>query len=150
MPNYRVLKSVAHNIVQSFVSMMSWRNGDYAMGHLLAYARTTKIQRLQADLLTGTVEPSLPLWSWSTVRRIFRSAHQNFPDDIAKEGGSIRTVSQARIRISFDLDATRPKEDNSDIAETPYVVEVTILDDRGVSHTARQSGWEFPEPDLAS
>jgi hypothetical protein len=54
MSRYKVLKSVAHNIGHSFTSLMNYADDDYAMGHLLRFARRSGCNTLTSDFVTGT------------------------------------------------------------------------------------------------
>lgn len=53
MPKYKVLDSVAHNIVASFTGSMNWAHDDFVMGHLLTAARTTGERTFAIDFVSG-------------------------------------------------------------------------------------------------
>ena len=57
MARYRVLKSVAHNIGHSFTSLMNYEGDDYVMGHLLRFARRTKLETVTINFVTGEAGP---------------------------------------------------------------------------------------------
>jgi hypothetical protein len=49
MPKVKVLKGVAHNIGDSFTSLMNYCADDYSMGHILRFARESGINTLTID-----------------------------------------------------------------------------------------------------
>ena len=58
MPRFKVLKGVAHNIGDSFTSLMNYSADDYSLGHILRFARESGINILTIDLLSGQGSPA--------------------------------------------------------------------------------------------
>ena len=57
MARYKVLKSVAHNIGHSFISLMNYVGDDYVMGHILRFAMRTGHDTITMDFVTREAGP---------------------------------------------------------------------------------------------
>jgi len=71
MAKYKVLKSVAHNLGHSYLSLMNYVDGDYIVEHLFRQARETGETRVEIDVLAGTIAPAVfqtPVLAESVVR----------------------------------------------------------------------------------
>ena len=139
MPRYKVLKGVAHNIGQSFTSLMNFADDDYAMGHILRFARETGISELTIDLVSGLGQPaallrdpitSLPQW----YTKMFWNL-------VASSGSDRSLVQAANLTLRYDLTNTV----SGPPAENRYICDVVILDDRGKAYRADFRGWWYVE-----
>ncbi len=142
MPKHKVLRSVARSIADSFASLMNYGDNDYVFGHLLNAARASGRSGLRVNLLTGEAEP--PELLVAPVRRSVKWYCDDFPGLVARSGSDSRFVQAAELRVSFDLSMSRPTK-WSGLAESPYVCEVEITDDRGKLYVGKNEGWWFPE-----
>jgi len=143
MGQYKVLKSIAHNLGHSFTSLMNYYYNDYIMGHLLARARETGLSELKLDFIRKTAEPkdlNVPPISES-VNNYFES----FPDFVQKSGSHLKYISSANMTISYDLNVYRPLDGVLQLTASPYKCYVEIIDDRGKAYTAQFKGWWYPE-----
>ncbi len=144
MPNYKVLNSIAHNLGQDYVSTLNYLHEDYAMGHLLNHALKTNISTLNIDILKGVAEENVDRNSvaWSVIKK----SPEVLKRLVKSEGGSMETIKTAKMRLSFDLNSSRPNERNSKLIEYPYTLRVDIADDRNAEHSYTHTGWWFEEP----
>jgi hypothetical protein len=142
--NYKVLNSVAHNFGQGYVSTLNYRGDDYAMEHFLRYARETNTPVLEIDILKGISRQNVAPNSW--VSSMITAMPKVFDRDVQSEGGSIQTVKDAKMTLSFDLNRHRPNSNFPALTEYPYTLAVTITDDRGIDHAQTLTGWWFEEP----
>jgi hypothetical protein len=58
MPNYKALKSVAHNLGHSYLSLMNHEGVDYVVEHLFKTARRYGITHVEIDVLNGSISPA--------------------------------------------------------------------------------------------
>jgi hypothetical protein len=143
MSRYKVLKSVAHNIGHSFTSLMNYVGDDYVMGHVLRLARLTGRDTLTIDFVTGYAAPVELLQE--PISEI-PARYTDFFWNLVKRQGSDRScVKAAALTLHYDIDTQRPLHRNPKITESPYVCDVRITDDRGITHTSHFEAWWYPE-----
>ena len=145
MARRKVLRSVVNSTAQSFSSLMNYRDDDYVLGHILTAARRRPpgVQILTADLLTGNAEPAdlAP----PPVAQSIASYARRLPDTVVRSGSDMAFVRAATLRVTFDTGVERAHQRFSHLIESPFVCEVSILDDQGRQFTGRVSDWWFPE-----
>ncbi len=142
MPRFKVLKGVAHNVGNSFTSLMNYAADDYSMGHILRFARESGADTLIIDLLGGQGCPAgllkdpisgLPDWYSKMFHRLVESA------------GSDRSLIQsATLTLTYDLGRSRPSPIPSE-PQNAYRCDVSIVDIRGKNYAAHFGGWWFVE-----
>jgi hypothetical protein len=139
MARYKVLKSVAHNLGHSYLSLMNYVNDDYIVEHLFRRAKETGEPRVEIDVLQGTIEPSafqIPVLTESVARE------RSWLGRLVQTGGAaLDMVSAVRMEIVFDLAATRPSPNVPGLELAAYQCTVEIVDDRGRRHVASVPEW---------
>jgi len=139
MARYKVLKSVAHNLGHSYLSLMNYRAEDYVVEHLHRAARAANERRVIIDVLRGTIEPA-------TVRTpvLLESAadQQRWLGRLVQtQGAALDMVSAASITVVFDFEGSRPSPHVPGLKLLAYTCTVEIVDDRGRTHTATVPEW---------
>jgi hypothetical protein len=140
MPGFKVLNRVAHNLGCSFTSLMNYTVDDYAMGHLLRFARESGNSTLTIDLLSGTGgpaallrEPISELPSWYSMMFL----------TLVKTAGSDRQLIQsATLTVNYDLLSSQPSPTPGE-PQNAYTRDVSIVDIHGKHYVARFDGWWF-------
>ena len=122
------LKSVARSMADSFTSLMNYRDDDYVMEHIATQARQTGRTRLDADLLSGPLEPDE--FVRPPIADSVAGYSHWFPQLVQSSGSDIASVRAARLSLVFDLG----------IRSGHYVCQVVIEDDRGKTYEAEISG----------
>lgn len=140
---YKALKSVAHDIGHSFSSLLNYSDGDYILGHILCQARKTGERELKIDLLTN--DSVMGLLITPPVAESITSYRGWFRRHVNDRACGISAIHSAWLMVSFDLEQSRPYAHDSRLLETPYRVQVSIVDDRGKTWSSEQRGWWFPE-----
>jgi hypothetical protein len=143
MPSHKKLKSVVRSVADQFTSLMNYVGDDYVMGHLLSAARATGERALHVDLLTGKATP--PELLLPEIARSVAGYAADFADLVRRSGSEITFVTEANMRVTFDLATRRPAQIFPRSEESPYICVVTILDDRSRLYSAEVHGWWFPE-----
>jgi len=141
---YKVLKSVAHSMGQSFTSTLTWWDGDYVMGHLLRRAREVHQGTLVIDLLSGTAQPTalcIPPVTAAVTR-----CPEGFRGLVHSHRSNMQFVRAATMTVAYDLGVQRPSGYSSTGLESPYVCRVEITDDRGKVWASELKGWWVPQP----
>jgi hypothetical protein len=142
MPKFKVLKSVAHNLGHSFTSLMNYADDDYAMGHILRFARETGRDTLQINLVTGEASPQALLAN--PIAELPARYSRFFRDLVKRQGSDPSLVTCATLVLHYDLKVERPLR-GMDHTESPYVCDVRITDTRGKIYNAHFDGWWYPE-----
>ncbi len=138
MARYKVLKSVAHNIGQSFTSLMNYAGDDHVMGHVLRLARQTGCDTLAIDLVAGYAEPAELLQE--PISKIPARYSRMFWSLVERHGSNRSFVKAATLVLRYDLHTQRPLHRNENIIESPYTCDVRITDDRGQDYTSHLHG----------
>jgi hypothetical protein len=122
---------------------MNYINDDYFLGHLLKQARLTKLNGLHIDVLQNEASPE-PLLTKEVCSSI---EHWNkwFPTLVESSGSSMEFIKSATTTVEFDLNTTKPHSTQSDLIESPFSCEMSIIDDRGKEYQYRHDGWWYPE-----
>ncbi len=143
MSQYKVLKSVAHNIGHSFTNLMNNAEDDYVMGHILRFARSSGCNTLTIDFATGKGRP--PELLSDPISDLPARYSQFFWDLVRRHGSEKSFVKAATLTLQYDTTTQRPPRGRGLAYESPYVCDVHITDDRGKDYHAQFSGWWYPE-----
>jgi hypothetical protein len=143
MASYKVLKSVAHNVGHSFVSLMNYADDDYVMGHVLRFSRLTGHDCLTINLMTGEAAP--PELLRAPVSEVPARYSKWFWDLVERQGSDRAYVRSATLNLRYDIATQRPVARNPEFVESPYVCNVRVTDSRGKEYVAHFDGWWYPE-----
>ncbi|MGV8083625.1 MAG: hypothetical protein AB2L09_08365 [Coriobacteriia bacterium] len=91
MASRKALQGVAHNLAESFSSLMNWADDDYIMGHIVWTAWQTGATELSVDMLTGDAGPSGLLTA-----------------DVARSQSDPALVTSACLEVEVDPTQRRP------------------------------------------
>jgi hypothetical protein len=138
MPRFKVLKGVAHNVGDSFTSLMNYAVDDYSLGHILRFARETGLDSLTIDFMTGEGQPADLLRD--PISELPRRYTKMFWNLVARSGSDRSLVQSAKLTLKYDLRSDRPGP-LPQATQSPYTCEVSILDIRGKGYAAYFSGW---------
>jgi hypothetical protein len=143
MAKYKVLKSVAHNIGHSFTSLMNYAGDDYAMGHILRFARRSGRDTLTIDFVTGEGGPAELLAE--PIAEIPARYSQFFWDLIQRHGSDRSLVKNATLTLRYDIARKRSLYRDAEVFESPYICDVRVTDTRGKDYVAHFESWWYPE-----
>ena len=143
MPRYKVLKSVAHNVADSFVGALNYSQDGHVICRLLDEARATGNDHYFIDFRSGEHSQILDEPGLAKVVPFYSKM---FWDNVERQGASRDFIDTARLSIRFNLNNRREVRNGY---ENPYLCRLDLVDNRGVSHAQELSGWWQPEPWLA-
>ena len=140
MSNYKVLKSVAHDLGQSFLSETNTVDSSksYVPETLFALACTHSLPRVLIDFFNGTVTPTA-----FAVRDVLKSVslyRKVLPQLVTNQGASWDTIRGAGLELVFDLPEDARALDPRTVKPS-FKCSVHILDDRGIDHYGRPTNW---------
>lgn len=139
MAKYKVLKSIAHNLGHSYLSLVNYQADDYIIEHLFRTAREANEPHVKIDVLRGTIEPSAfqtPVLLESVAQQRVFLGHL-----VQRQGAVLDMVTSARISIDFDFARTRLSRSVPGLELAMYNCIVEIVNDRGKSHIASVPEW---------
>jgi hypothetical protein len=141
MTNYKVLKSVAHDLGQSFLSDKNSVDSfkSYVPERLFTLARDHALPRIQIDFFNGTITPTA--FAVGDVLKSISLYKRALPRLVESQGASWDTVRGAGLELVFELPTDSPAATNGKSVTPSFRCSVHILDDRGVSHVGRPTNW---------
>jgi hypothetical protein len=135
MARYKVLKSIAHNFVHSFVSVMNYQRNDYTMCHLSRRAKLTGSRELVVDVLKRTAGP-IELLTVPILAAIDGYC-RDFGRLTTTGGGALDMVSAAELRVRVSLEREIGKKTSR--LHARVLGTMRLVDDRGREHVGRAS-----------
>lgn len=145
MPTRKTLKSVAHNIGHSMLSLMNYdgRDGLYYFQKLFNVATETGKTKVEYDLIKETITPAE-----YDVPSIRLRSHFGWLKTAAEaENSSVDFIKSARMTIEFDLSKTSESKRIKGLIYESYVCTVIIIDDKGKEHNAIvPEWWNYQQP----
>ena len=142
MATHKTLKSVVHNLAESFVSLMNYRGDDYVMGHVVHASWRTGAREFRVDLLTGLTDSS-PLLV-PEVQNSVASYVKWLPDMVRQSKSDPGFIAEAELVVSVDPSVKRP-HGYSGFFESPFTCKVRIVDEQGKQYSHQISDWWYPE-----
>jgi hypothetical protein len=121
---------------------MNYTADDYSMGHILRFARESKIETLKIDLLHGRGGPDallkepiseLPTWYSKMFLRL-----------VERAGSDLSLIHSATLTVTYDLRSNRPSPIPGE-PQSAYTCDVSIVDSRGKDYASHFDGWWFVE-----
>jgi hypothetical protein len=148
MPSHKVLKSVVHNVAESFTSTLNYSDTDYIPGHIVKAAWQTGATELRVNLLTGETSKSELLVK--PVLASFNHYVSNFTDLVTRSRSSLEFVKSAEMIITIEPKTRRPHLDpwghfDGKTYQSPATLTVNLIDDTGKLYTHTIKDWWFPE-----
>ncbi len=107
MPNYRVLKSVAHNWAHSLLSDASFVEDTIMVQFLLDAARAAGESAIWINPLTGELRPEIV--ATDSVKKALSNVPAHFALALKSQGCSLDMVQRIELHIDFDLNKQNPK-----------------------------------------
>lgn len=141
MPTRKTLKSVAHNIGHSLLSLMNYdgMDGLYYFQKLFNVATETGKTRVEYDFLKETITPEE--YDIPSIR--LRSYFDWLPHYVEREDSSMEFIKSVKMTIEFDLSKTRKSKRIKNLIYEYYLCTVVIVDDKGKEHKALVREWWY-------
>jgi hypothetical protein len=122
---------------------MNYAGDDYVVGHILRFARQTRLDLLKIDFVTGQAGP--PELLQEPVSEVPSRYLELFWDLVQCHGSDRALIRDASLTLMFDLTVERPLRVATHLRESPFSCDVQIVDVRGVEYSAHFDGWWHPE-----
>lgn len=142
MAKYKTLKSVVHNIRNSFISLLNCYKDDYIFGEILKQMLLKNINKIEIDLLRSEAKPRELITE--PIQKSIESYSRWLPRLVQEAESDIKLVKEAKLVIEFDLAKNRVCPYAPEHIENPYRSVSSIIDDRGKEYISEFTGWLFP------
>lgn len=142
MAKYKTLKSVAHNVGNSFVSLLNCYKDDYILGEIQKQMLLKNINRLEIDFLRSEAKPNELITE--TIQKSIESYSMWLPRLVEEAKSDMELVNEAKLVIEFDLTKSRVSSYSPQHKENPYICISKIVDNRGKEYSSEFADWLFP------
>jgi hypothetical protein len=146
MPNYRILKSVAHNWAHSFLSDCNFIEDTIMVQYILELCRKHNEPKIIINPITEEIQPNT--FEESSKKKLLTNLKNYFQMVLESQGCNLGMINRIELNIEFDINSVNPKYSEvnkgvwySDKFRMPeaskYDAWVYILDSRGRDYTVR-------------
>lgn len=129
MPRMKMLKSIAHNVAHSYLSLMNYIDGEYTVERLYQIAKESKQTNIVIDILQKSIEP--PVYATPQIKLSLIYLEDTFKSQLNSEEIPLKNIKYATIRISFDLEGTKISRNEPNLELSKYKCEPEIMDLNG-------------------
>lgn len=143
MAKYKTLQSVAHNIGNSFVSLLNCYKDDYILGEIQKQMLRKNINKIEIDFLRNESKPGELITE--PIQRSIESYSKWLPRLVQEAKSDMELVKEAKLVIEFDLTKSRICSYATQHLENPYVCISKITDNRGKEYKSEFVDWMFPQ-----
>ncbi|WEG12243.1 hypothetical protein PU629_19315 [Pullulanibacillus sp. KACC 23026] len=133
MAKLKLLKSIGHNTVHSYLSLMNYRDNGYVVEHLYNIAKDKNIDCIVIDILGRSIQPRT--FEIPVIKQSLDDLRKDFERHL--EGGNIPLdyVISAKAKIVFDLNNPYKAKFEK------YNCSVDIIDKNKKSHSIAVKEW---------
>lgn len=145
MPTRRVLKSIAHDVLGTFLSRNNDLDGYWALGQFYAYLERQQLPLVvELDLLQGSVWPDTEAFS-----RLALAYAKCLGLQLVTRGMPRKRVVAASLRLQFKTALRELPQPTGGTRGAGFRARLEILDDCGHGHVSWRTGCCAPhDPDL--
>jgi len=125
MPRMKMLKSIAHNVEHSYLSLMNYIDGDYTVERLFQLAKESKQTNIEINILQKSIEPVI--YETPSIKLSLVYLEETLRKLLQSEGIELINIQSAKIRISFDLEGTKLSPNVPNLELPKYACESEII-----------------------
>jgi hypothetical protein len=139
MPRMKMLKSIAHNVAHSYLSLMNYIDGEYTVERLFQIAKESKQTIIVIDILIRSIEPQI--YVVSEIEKSLIYLEKTFDSLIKAEEITREHILSAVITIEFDLEKTQISKTVPDLELPKYECMSEIIDSTGKVYRKEVVEW---------
>jgi len=125
MPRMKMLKSIAHNVAHSYLSLMNYTDGEYTVERLFQLAKESKQTNIEINILQKSIEPVV--YETPSIKLSLVYLEETLRKLLQSEGIELINIQSATIRISFDLEGTKLSSNVPNLELPKYACESEII-----------------------
>lgn len=139
MPRMKMLKSIAHNVAHSYLSLMNYIDGEYTVERLFQIAKESKQTEISIDILQQSIKPLV--YETKNIKTSLIYLKNSLESLLSSEKIPLVNIQSAIIRISFDLQQTKLSSNVSGLELPKYKCISEIIDVNGRIYTKEVVEW---------
>ena len=139
MPRMKILKSIAHNVAHSYLSLMNYIDGEYTVERLFQLAKESKQTNIVIDILMRTIEPQI--YVIPEIEKSLIYLEKTFDSLIKAEKITREHILSAVITIEFDLEKTQISKAVPELELPQYECMSEIIDSTGKIYRKEVVEW---------
>jgi hypothetical protein len=136
MAKLKLLKSIGHNTVHSYLSLMNYRNG-YVVEYLYNIAKDKNVDCIVIDILERSIQPEI--FEIPVIKYSLDDLREDFERHLEGANIPLDYVISAKVSIIFDL--KNPHIDVSGAELEKYNCSVDIIDKNKKSYSITVKEW---------
>ena len=137
MAKLKVLKSIGHNLMHSYLSLMNSYDGDYIVSHLYQIAKKNNHPTIIIDVLNKRIEPTF--FCVDVIKQSLIALESDFHRLLQSDKLTIDYIKSVKAEINFDL--LNPKIGVTGHELERYACLIEIVDLNGKSHSTNVKEW---------
>ncbi|MGE7767080.1 hypothetical protein [Peribacillus sp. NPDC096540] len=134
MAKLKLLKSIGHNTVHSYLSLMNYRDNGYVVEHLFNIAKDKSIDSIIVDILKGSIQPKT--FEIPVIKQSLDDLRKDFERLLTGANIPLDNVYSVKAIIVFD-----PHIGASGAELEKYNCLVEIIDKNQKSHKITVKEW---------
>lgn len=139
MPKFKVLKSVAHNLAHSYLSLMNYIDDEYTVERIFQIAKIERLEEIKIDVLKEVIEP--PPFATKQIMLSLTYLKKNLISLLESEHMTLEHIESCSITIRFDLNNIKKSDKVPDLELPTYSCLSEIVDINGKHHSASVVEW---------
>jgi hypothetical protein len=136
MAKLKLLKSIGHNTIHSFLSLMNYREDDYVISYLYNMAKEKGIDCIIIDIIGRCITPKV--YEIPVIKQALNDLGKNFEWQLKNENLSLDDVLSATAKIVFDLKNPHIGASGQDIEKYDCNVRVVDKNEKVYEITVRE------------
>ncbi len=137
MARLKLLKSIGHNTVHSYLSLMNYRENGYVIEHLYNIAKKKNIDNIVIDILERNIKPKA--FEIPVIKESLDDLLKDFERLLKGENIPLDNVFSATASIGFNLENPYIRVSGAKLEKYDCLVE--IIDKNEKSHKITVKEW---------
>ncbi|MGE7768611.1 hypothetical protein [Peribacillus sp. NPDC096540] len=137
MAKLKLLKSIGHNTVHSYLSLMNYRDNGYVFEHLYNIAKDKSIDSIIVDILEGSIQPKT--FEIPVIKQSLDDLRKDFERLLTGANIPLDNVYSEKAIIVFDLKNPHIGASGAELEKYNCLVE--IIDKNQKSHKITVKEW---------
>ncbi len=137
MAKLKLLKSIGHNTVHSFLSLMNYRDNGYVIEHLYNIAKEKNMESIVIDILGRSIKPEA--FEIPVIKDSLNDLRRNFENHLKDSNIPLNNIKSAIATIVFNLE--KPHIGTSGNELETYDCLVEIIDKNEKSYNKIVKEW---------
>lgn len=137
MVKLKLLKSIGHNTVHSYLSLMNYRDNGYVIEHLYNIAKEKNIESIFIDILGRSLKPEA--FEIPVIKDSLIDLRKNFDEYLKDANIPLDNIKSAIATIIFNFKTPHIGTTGNELETYDCLVE--IIDENDKSHKTTVKEW---------